>query len=189
MSKRIQIAQLLGEIVRKNQGKLIFFSAQVVSVQGDTCTVKIDGLDLPDVRLSPTRTERDERLLLTPAINSFVLVGSLSGDLNNLCVLASDTLASVELTIGDISLFIDKEGIVLNEGELGGLVKLEDLTKKINALENELNQLKNIFKTWVPPTSPVIENGAALKVAISSWAHAPIILTKPDELENKKVKQ
>lgn len=186
MNKRAQIAQLLGDIVGKNRGSLVFFSAQVVSVQGDTCTVKIDGLELSDIRLTPTTSERDDTLLLTPATDSFVLVGSLSGDLNNLCVLAADTLASLELTIGDIGVFIDKEGVVLNGGELGGLVKLDDVTKKINALENQLNQLKNILKAWTPAPN---DGGAALKGAISTWAGNPITITKSSELENLKVKQ
>lgn len=186
MNKRAQIAQLLGAIVGKSRNGLIFFTAQVVSVQGDTCTVKIDELDLPDVRLSPTTTERNETLLLTPAIDSFVLVGSLSGDLNNLCVLASDTLASVKLTIGDISVFIDKEGVVLNGGELGGLVKLEEVTKKINTLEKQINQLKNILKAWTPAPN---DGGAALKGAISTWAGQPITETKKAELANEKIKQ
>lgn len=186
MNKRAYIAQLLGDIVGKNRGSLVFFSAQVVSVQGDTCTVNIDGLELSDIRLTPTTTERDDTLLLTPAIDSFVLVGSLSGDLNNLCVLASDTLASLELTIGTIGVFIDKEGVVLNGGKLGGLVKLEDLTKKINVLENQLNQLKNILKGWTPAPN---DGGAALKGAISTWAGQPIAITKSSELENLKVKQ
>lgn len=186
MNKRAQIAQLLGDIVGKNRGSLVFFSAQVVSTQGDTCTVKIDELELSDVRLTPTTTQRDETILLTPAIDSFVLVGSLSGDLNNLCVLAADTLASLELVIGDISVFVDKEGVVLNGGELGGLVRLDDVTKKINALENQLNQLKNILKAWSPIPN---DGGAALKTAISTWAGNPIALTKSTELENLKVKQ
>lgn len=186
MNKRARIAQLLGDIVGKTNSGLILFTAQVVSVQGDTCTVMIDGLDLPDVRLTPTTTPRDETLILKPAIDSFVLVGSLSGDLNNLCVLASDTLAGVELTIGNISLLIDKEGVVLNGGKLGGLVKLNDVTNKINVLENQLNQLKNILKSWTPAPN---DGGAALKGAISGWAGRPIELTKSSELENLKVKQ
>lgn len=186
MNKRAQIAQLLGDIVGKNRSGIVFFSAQVVSVQGDTCTVSIDELELSDVRLTPTTTERSDTLLLTPAIDSFVLVGSLSGDLNNLCVLAVDTLASLELTIGDIGVFIDKTGIVLNGGKLGGLVKVSDLTKKINALENQINQLKNMLKVWVPAPN---DGGAALKAAISTWAGQPIVITKSSELENEKVKQ
>lgn len=186
MNKRAHIAQLLSDIVGKNRGSLVFFSAQVVSVQGNTCTVNIDGLELSDIRLTPTTTERDDILLLTPQVDSFVLVGSLSGDLNNLCVLALDTLASIKLTIGDIGVFIDKEGVVLNGGELGGLVKLDDVTKKINALENQLNHLKNILKAWTPTPN---DGGAALKSAISTWAGQPIALTKSSELGNLKVRQ
>ena len=186
MNKRAQIAQLLGDIAGKNCGSLVFFPAQIVSLQGDTCTVKVDELELSDVRLTPTTTEREDTLLLAPAKDSFVLVGSLSGDLNNLCVLAADTLASLKLTIGDISVFIDKEGVVLNDGKLGGLVKLEDLTKKINGLENQLNQLKNILKAWTPVPS---DGGSALKGIISTWAGNPVALTKSSELENLKVKQ
>lgn len=187
MDKRAQIAQQFGSILGgKSVGQIILFTAQVVSIQGDTCTVNFDGLPITSIRLTPTTTEREETILLTPAVDSYVLVGSLSGDLNNLCVLAADTLASVELTIGDISVFIDKEGVVLNGGELGGLVKLDDVTKKINALENQLNQLKNILKAWIPSPN---DGGAALKSAISTWASQPITLTKPADLENKKVKQ
>lgn len=186
MNKRAYIAQLLGDIVGKNRGGLVFFSAQVVSIQGDTCTVRVDDLDLPDVRLTPTTTVRDDKQLLTPAIDSFILVGSLSGDLNNLCVLAADTLASAKLTIGDISVFIDKEGVVLNGGELGGLVKLEELIKKLNTLESQLNQLKNILKEWTPTPN---DGGAALKTVTSTWAGQPIATTKRSELENIKVKQ
>lgn len=186
MNKRVQIAQLLGDIVGKNRGALVFFSAQVVSVQGNTCTVKIDGLELSDVRLTPTTSPRDDTILLTPAKDSFVLVGSLSGDLNNLCVLASDTLASVTLTIGTIGVFIDKQGVVFNGGELGGLVKLDDLTKKINVLENQLNQFKNILKEWTPAPN---DGGAALKASISTWAGQPIAITQRSDLENLKVKQ
>ncbi len=186
MNKRAQIAQLLGDIVGKNRGGLVFFSAQVVSVQGETCTVKIDEQDLPDVRLTPTTTERNETLLLTPAIDSFVLVGSLSGDLNNLCVLASDTLASAKLTIGDISVFVDKEGIILNGGELGGLVKIASLLNKLNAIEKDLNTIKKVFKTWSPSAN---DGGAALKLAASAWAGNLIDISEKSDLENEKIKQ
>lgn len=187
MDKRAQIASLLKGLTQTDG--LIVFTAKVKSVEGNTCTVDYDGLALTDVRINPTTTSDDDKILLTPAVDSYVLIASLTGDLSNLCVLTADRLASVEITIGEISVQYDKEGIVFNGGELGGLVKLDDVTKKINALENQINQLKNIFNAWTPPTAPVIENGAALKVAISTWAGAPIIPTKPDELENKKVKQ
>lgn len=186
MNKRAQIAGLLGDMLGRGHNSSVLFTAQVVSVQGDTCTINIDGLELSDVRLTPTTTERDDTLLLTPSTGSYVLVGSLSGDLGNLCVLSMDTLDSLEFTIGDIGVFVDKEGIVLNGGSLGGLVKLGEVTKKINALENQLNQLKNIIKAWTPAPN---DGGMALKAAISAWASNPIAVTNRTELENLKVKQ
>lgn len=164
----------------------MLFPARVVSVQGDTCTVNIDVLDISGVRLTPTTTERKDSLLITPEADSYVLVGSLSGDYNNLCVLAIDTPASVMIAIGEISVMMDKEGIVLNGGELGGLVKLEAVTKKLNALESQFNELKNILKAWAPVAN---DGGATLKSAISTWAGQPVTSTNTSELENKKVKQ
>lgn len=184
MDKRAQLAQLLAGISQR--GQMVFFSARVVSVQGKTCTVNYDGLDLSGVRLTPTTTERSETLLLTPAKDSYVLVGSISSDLNNLSVLSADTLASIELNTGGISVFIDKNGITLNDGELGGLVKLEDVTEKINKLEREINTLKKIFTAWTPVLN---DGGGALKASAASWAGSQMTLTQSSELENKKVKQ
>lgn len=184
MDKRAQIASILSELTKR--GGQAFFQAQVVSVQGDTCTIRYDDLVISDVRLTPTTTERKETVLLTPATDSYVMVASLSGDLNNLCVLSADSIASGQITIGDISVFFSKDGIVLNDGELGGLVKVGDLVSKLNTIENQLNQLKNIFKVWVPVP---MDGGAALKGAISTWAGQPVTTTKRADLENEKVKQ
>ncbi|MDL2290427.1 hypothetical protein LJB95_03385 [Paludibacteraceae bacterium OttesenSCG-928-F17] len=184
MDKRAQLVQLLKNITQGRQ--TVFFSAQVVSVQGNTCTIDYDGQELSGVRLTPTTTERDETILLTPAKNSYVLVGSISGDLDNLCVLSADTLASMDITIGDISISANKEGIVLNSGKLGGLVKLNDITTKINNLEREINNLKTILAAWTPAMG---DGGTTLKTAVTAWAGQQITLTQASELENKKVKQ
>lgn len=186
MNRQVTLANLFTEIARKGQRNLVVFTAQVVSVQGKTCTVNIDGIDVSDVRLNPTTSEYQDEFLLTPSIGSFVLVGSLSGNLDNLCVVSYDTIDSVKITIDDTSLFIDKNGVFLNGGELGGLVKLHELTDKINVLERQLNELKNIFKGWMPTAN---DGGAALKSGVGVWAVQTIDLTKSEDLENEKVKQ
>jgi hypothetical protein len=184
MDKRAQIARTLGEML--NRSGQAFFTAQVMSIENNTCTVDYDGLHISDVRLTPTTTEKQDAILLTPAIGSFVLVATLSGDLNNLCIISMDTIESLKITIGEISVFVDKQGAVFNGGSLGGFVKLGDLVKKINNMESQLNTLKNVLKAWVPvPT----DGGSALKGVISTWAGQPITLTKTSDLENEKVKQ
>lgn len=186
MDKRAQIAQGLRNLTLGYTGNISVFSAKVLSVQGNTCTIDVDGLAVNDVRLNPTTTNGDNKILLTPAVDSYVLVGSLTGDLTNLCVLTADALASVEIVIDEISVFADKKGIVLNGGELGGLVLLEANVDKINALENQVNQLKNILKAWIPSPN---DGGGALKMAVSTWASQPMTKTTRSDLENEKVKQ
>lgn len=92
--------------------KEIFFPATIVSVSGNTCTIDVDGLLLDDVRLKPTTMQNnslvgnDENgyvqmesvMLIIPAIGSDVLVGSLSGDYNNLVILSVNEADKIEYT-------------------------------------------------------------------------------------------
>ncbi|NDV45508.1 hypothetical protein D0T49_00375 [Paludibacter sp. 221] len=199
MDKRAQIVQLLSDLLKNGRGNA-FFTAQVVSVEGDTCTVMVDELELTGVRLKPTTDVNkiaignvetgwelvETKMTIIPAIDSMVLVGSFSGDFNNLFVLQADIADEVYCRTGAMSVRMNKEGIVFNDGKLGGLVKLEELTKKINTLESDLNTLKQIFSAWV--TAPG-DGGAALKLAATTWALQGITQTKSSELANEKVRQ
>jgi hypothetical protein len=80
------------------QSGQVFFPATVESVEGATCTVKIDGLSISDVRLKATATKTANQILLTPAVGSDVLIGSFSGDFSNLFVLTADVIDTVEIT-------------------------------------------------------------------------------------------
>lgn len=71
-------------------------------------------------------------------------------------------------------------------GQLGGMVKVEELVKKLNAVEKDINSLKQVFTTWV--TVPQ-DGGAALKAASATWAGQRLTETKKSDLENEKVKQ
>lgn len=93
---------------------VVFFPATVESVEGVTCTVKVDGLSISDVRLKPTTTKNsvlisdgientsiqvvENKMISYPADGSDVLVGSLSGDYSNLFVLQCDVIDKVEIT-------------------------------------------------------------------------------------------
>ena len=69
--------------------------------------------------------------------------------------------------------------------ELGGLVKIAELTDKINLLERELNDLKSALGRWTPVKS---DGGAALKLAITSWSAKQLSLTRRGDYEDTKVK-
>ena len=95
MDKIRQLSELLKGFQLNGQ---TFFPATVESVDRSTCTVKIDSLSISDVRLKATTTKVDNQVLLTPAVGSNVLVGSLSGDLSNLFVVSADVIDNIEIT-------------------------------------------------------------------------------------------
>lgn len=95
MDKYRRLADLLKG---RNETKETFFTATFVSSQGDTCTINVDGLELDSVRLKPTTAQTDNKVLLTPAVGSNVLVGSISGDFSNLFVLSADVIDTIEIT-------------------------------------------------------------------------------------------
>lgn len=186
MDKRAQIVQQLSAMLTARGAGDGVFTAKVVSVEGLTCTIDYNGLELSDVRLIPTTSVDGNRVLLIPAKGTYVLVMSDSGDLSNLWVARIDTAEKVEIVCDDISVEVSKKGVILNGGSLGGMVKIDPLISKLNALENNINALKAVFAGWSPVPQ---DGGAALKATISRWALQPVTVTKNGDLENEKVKQ
>ena len=96
----------------------------VVSVEGVTCTVRFGNMDVSGVRLRASEAGQDAQMLIVPKKDTAVIVGSLSGDLSQLAVLAVDVIERIEI----------------NGGKLGGLINIEALTDKINALVDAFNR-------------------------------------------------
>lgn len=95
----------------------------VVSVEDITCTVRFGEMDVSGVRLRASMVDDDAQMLIVPRKDSAVIVGSLSGDLSQLVVLSVDSVERIEI----------------NGGKLGGLINIEELTAKINALVDAFN--------------------------------------------------
>lgn len=142
----------------------------VVTEVGDlTCSVEVDGLSIPDVRLRASTEVDGAELLLRPAVGSVAIIGSLTGDLDQLVLLQMDRA----------------EEVIINGGKLGGLIKIKELTDRINTIERDVNTLKHVFSAWAPISS---DGGASLKGAVASWAGKPLILSKRGDYEDDKVK-
>lgn len=78
------------------------------------------------------------------------------------------------------------EEIRLMGGGLGGLVKVEELVKRLNAVEEDLNNLKQVFQGWTPVSQ---DGGATLKTAAMTWMGQQLTETQKSDIENEKVKQ
>lgn len=117
------IRQLLGG------QRITIYQGIVKSVEGITCTVSFGALDVDGVRLRASLSENGSNLLVKPKTGTAVVVGSLSGDLSQLAVLAVDEAESITVN-GEIT---------INGGKLGGLINIEALTEKINAVIDTFN--------------------------------------------------
>lgn len=158
---------------------MMFVMGKVESVGDETCSVKIaDRLVINDVRLNASADGNADNILIKPKVGSMVLMADLSGgELRSLVVISFSALESMTVKFeGDV---------VINGGENEGLVKVVELTEKLNAIENDINNLKSIFSSWVPV---VYDGGASLKAAAESWAVQSLQTTSKEDIENDKIK-
>lgn len=176
-----KIAEKISAIASKQgYGKSYIFPAIVHSVEGDTCTVMIDDLKKSGVRLKANEENSDQKLIITPAKGSVVQVADLSGGLyRELIVVSCSKIEKINLQVNSTTLQIDENGVVINGGNLGGLIKINDLVNWIQKLHLSLQTLQQMLLSH-----PVVGNGAPLAL--------PFNLTPPypslSSFENKKVK-
>ena len=137
----------LAQLVRNAAGKaqLTLMQGIVRKTDGLTCEVEIGGIAVPDVRLRASEAATDAQMLITPKAGTAVIVGSLSGDLTQLVVLAVDQI----------------ESITINGGKLGGLINIEPLTQKINELVQVFNA--HTHQGFHGPTGPPLKAAQQLK--------------------------
>ena len=129
--------RLADNIKRLNPTSMWLTQGEVVAVEDLTCTVKIGDAEIEGVRLRASLTGRDRQILTVPKVGSSVTLGCLTADLNNLVVLQVDEI----------------EKIIVNGGELGGLIKIQELTDKINALVEAFNSHTHLLPAGAVITS------------------------------------
>lgn len=122
---------------------------EVKAVDQEARTVDVEPLDegapLLGVNLQANQGNQ-VGLLQVPRVGSYVVVATLSGYEAGVVVLMED-VERVEAVVGDYSLELSDEGITLNGGRLGGLVKIQELQQNLNTLKTYCEGLSNAVKT------------------------------------------
>ena len=114
--------------------------AEIVSVSGETCTIKIGELEITGVRLRAVINNNSEKILVTPKDGSHVLVADLSGgEFREFAVIAFSEVEKINIKIGATTIDVDSNGIIFNGGSLDGMVKINELTNKLNLLVQAFN--------------------------------------------------
>ena len=141
-----QIAQAIRRIAGVKVGGATIFPAVVKQVDGAVCTVTVGDLDISDVRLRAVINNDQDQILRIPKQNSQVLVADMSGgEFCELVVIEQSQTEKIDLTIGQTTLVIEDGKITINGGNLNGLVKIQELTDKLNNLVQEINAIKTKF--------------------------------------------
>lgn len=117
----------------------LLLTGKVERVNGETCTVSIGDLTLTDVRLRSVVNGEQSRLLITPKQGSYVTLIDLSGELRETEVIGYSQIEAIDIdTSGDITVNC-RGNIVINGGSNDGLVKINELTQKLNQLVQQFN--------------------------------------------------
>lgn len=141
---------------------------------------------------------------LFPEIGSFVVVGFVADGAAGV-VLLTEKIESAEIVIGDtsavisadgvrfdvggISAHLDKNAVTFNGGDLGGLVKAEALTDKLNELTQTVNALITSYNAHTHITTATV--GATTAPGVISPTTEQAQQAQPfsrSDYENEKVK-
>ncbi|MBQ9255012.1 MAG: hypothetical protein IJ180_09605 [Bacteroidales bacterium] len=131
MDNYTQIRKALQDICRQ-EGNNYVFTADVQKVEGQMCEVVVGDLVLSEVRLCSVIDGNDNNLVIEPKENSKVLVMDMSGGQMR------------DLVVIKVS---EVESISVNGGKLGGLIKIDELTRKINSLIDTFNNHTHLVNT------------------------------------------
>jgi len=153
-------------------------SVKSVDLSERTCVVTPTdgGSDILDVYLEADSGDpANKGFFVVPAIGSLVIVTFTSKE---------ESFISAWTEIEQV--IAKSEEWVFNDGKNGGLTKLQELTSRINELENLFTQLKTDFNGWVPSQN---DGGAALKTKLSTgYLTKTIPNSQISDFENELVK-
>ena len=121
-------------------GELILANVVEVDSQERTCTIIDDDTEYYGVRLQPI-TEGQSGVVLTPKAGAFVLVSRIEG--GDLYVIAASEYDSLSAKIADTTLILDKDGIVANNGDNNGMVKIDKMIEWMKQVYNDLKKIQS----------------------------------------------
>ncbi len=154
MDTAAEVKKALREALGINPNLAI--TATVVSIENDTCTVKlVSELVLSDVRLKATSSDDEDSFIIEPKVGSEVILMSQTGELSGLMVIKVDQVAK----------FIYKQnGLEFTVDSADGKVLLKNGDTSLFEVFQLLTDLLKQFKVFTP-NGP---SGAPLPTTITS---------------------
>ncbi len=183
----------------KNPGSS--FIASVMKDNGDTVDVK----DLNEVEYLQVRkiaTEKAKGLILTPVTDSYVIVSRIANS-DDLFVSVFSEVEKVEMVVGKVEVSVDteainittgdttiqvnKDGIICNGGKLGGLVMIKELKENLDNLKKYVEAINSAL----PSAFSAVGASTAANGALGAQSYQGSMVGKNiqfENMENDKVK-
>lgn len=179
----------------ENMDPTTFAFANVVSVdiKARTCVVETisdkQPVEIQDVLLMASVGDGSLKI---PAVDSTVII-AYTNQVTPFVFMYSD-LDDIIMTVGKSQISMKSGLTVFNDGSYGGLIKIVELVERLNNLEKDNNNLKQLFGSWT--VSPN-DGGAALRTVVTgiaagpplptSWAGKSLTETDRKDIENETV--
>ncbi|MFM2385675.1 MAG: hypothetical protein RL660_432 [Bacteroidota bacterium] len=167
----------------------------VVAIDTADCTCSCEPLAggaAYNVRLRSIAAEHKDGILLVPAVDSVVVIATIGKNTGEAIIIAYSDVTSVAIhTTSGAKIDLAEDMVIVNGDKHGGLVIVNKLVQKLNALENALNQLVANFNshTHLVPAMPAAPGAGGIP-SIVPMVPSTITLTTTTthDIENQKVK-
>lgn len=134
-------------------------SGKVLEVDTDarTCNIDIDGTTLPGVLLQPV-IDNTTGIAVFPKVGAQALC-LYNAEWDGWVLLQASDIDHIDIAVGDTSLSVSTDGIVINKGNNGGLVNVKSLKSAFNAVVADITAIATALDAL---GRPVITTSSAL---------------------------
>lgn len=166
--------------------KLYSSICRVVSVNDSERTCEIEPINGDAERTGRLQASLNltEGLYIKPVVDSFVQltwINEITGTITQF-----SEIEEIDITIGGSSFNIIDGQVTFNGGNLGGLAVPSLVADRLNLLEDDINNLKTSFSSWVVAAN---DGGAALKAATATWYSSQLTQTQENDINNEDILQ
>jgi len=171
MDKSGKIRESIRKIAGTHNPGNTFFTAEVKSVDDETCTIIWNDLEISDVRLGAVVNGNANNIKIKPTTGSMVAIADMShGTLRDLAVIGWSEIDS----------------ITINGGTLGGLVKIQELVNNLQAIKSYVETMKTAVSAGLMAIGVgSAANGTTGKTAFDSAMAGTSITLK--DMEDKSI--
>ena len=128
-----------------------------VDTKARTCNIDIDGTTLPGVLLQPV-IDNTTGVAIFPQVGAQALC-LYNAEWDGWVLLQASDIDHIDIAVGDTSLSVSTDGIVINNGNNGGLVNVNTLKSAFNAVVADIATIATAFNGL---GIPIITTSAAL---------------------------